>query len=94
MNPNSDSGVSASQIIALRQQPDALQAITDLLQVRRMGPADHIRTKHEVKAWLDEPTEQDVTQSLIERAGVRVRAQERVEAQKIRQKVRNGQRQQ
>jgi len=38
--------------MALRQEGDALRVITDRLRVKEMGPADHIRTKHEVKSFL------------------------------------------
>ena len=32
---------------------DAVRLITERLRVKEMGPADHIRTKHEVKAFVE-----------------------------------------
>jgi phage-related baseplate assembly protein len=42
-------------LLALRKEQglEALKTITDRLRVKDMGPADHIRTKHEVKAFLE-----------------------------------------
>ncbi|MDX2187163.1 MAG: hypothetical protein SFV32_09540 [Opitutaceae bacterium] len=45
--------VTVEQLMALRAGPDALRTISEALNVKRMGPADHIRTKHEVKRFLD-----------------------------------------
>jgi len=39
-------------LLALRQESDAIRVITERLKVKEMGPADHIRTKHEVKAFV------------------------------------------
>ena len=42
-------------LLALRKEQglEALKTITDRLRVKDMGPADHIRTKHEAKAFLE-----------------------------------------
>jgi hypothetical protein len=53
MNPKESSEVTVEILLALRQQPDALRLITEKLRVKEMGPADHIRTKHEVKAFME-----------------------------------------
>ena len=53
MSPNENPDLIAANLVALRNQPEALKAITERLKVKQMGPADHIRTKHEVKAWLE-----------------------------------------
>lgn len=53
MNPKDSSEVTAETLLALRQEPDALRLITEKLRVKEMGPADHIRTKHEVKAFVE-----------------------------------------
>jgi hypothetical protein len=53
MNPNENSDLTAANLITLRTQPDALKIITERLKVKQMGPADHIRTKHEVKAFIE-----------------------------------------
>ena len=52
MNPNEKPDLSVTRLLALRKENDAMQVITDLLKVKEMGPADHIRTKHEVKAFV------------------------------------------
>ena len=53
MNPKESSEVTVETLLALRQEPDALRLITEKLRVKEMGPADHIRTKHEVKAFME-----------------------------------------
>ena len=53
MNPKESSEVTVQTLLALRQQPDALRLITEKLRVKEMGPADHIRTKHEVKTFVE-----------------------------------------
>lgn len=53
MNTNDSSEISVSTLLALRQEPDALRIITERLKVKEMGPADHIRTKHEAKAFVE-----------------------------------------
>lgn len=53
MNPKESSEVTVETLLALRQQPDALRLITEKLRVKEMGPADHIRTKHEVKTFVE-----------------------------------------
>ena len=53
MIPNESSDLTAANLVALRNQPDALRVITERLKVKEMGPADHIRTKHEVKAFIE-----------------------------------------
>ncbi len=52
MNPEPSSELSPDALIALRLEADAVRAITERLKVKEMGPADHIRTKHEVKAFV------------------------------------------
>jgi hypothetical protein len=53
MNPVEASDPTAAALVALRNDPDAMRAITERLRVKEMGPADHIRTKHEVKAFVE-----------------------------------------
>jgi hypothetical protein len=53
MNPKENSELSVSTMLALRQESDALRVIAEKLRVKEMGPADHIRTKHEVKAFVE-----------------------------------------
>ena len=52
-NPNESSELNVATLLALRQEADAVRVITERLLVREMGPADHIRTKHEVKAFVE-----------------------------------------
>ena len=53
MNPVESSDLSPAILVALRNDPDAMRVITERLKVKEMGPADHIRTKHEVKAFVE-----------------------------------------
>lgn len=53
MNPNDSSNLNVTTLLALRQEGDALRVITERLKVKEMGPADHIRTKHEAKAFVE-----------------------------------------
>jgi hypothetical protein len=72
MNPNLDPQFKASDLIALRTSPDALKEITARLRAReKMGPADHIRTKHEVKAWLESSGDSKEAEEIVVRAQAR-----------------------
>ena len=71
MSPNRDPEVSAKVMLALRNEPEALKAITAQLRVKEMGPADHIRTKHEVKAWLETSGDVKEADAIIIRARAR-----------------------
>lgn len=53
MNSTNKPEVTAQTLLDLRKDPDAVRLITELLRVKEMGPADHIRTKHEVKAFVE-----------------------------------------
>lgn len=53
MNPSDSSDLNVTTLLTLRQGPDALRVITERLKVKEMGPADHIRTKHEAKAFVE-----------------------------------------
>lgn len=53
MNPKESSETTVQNLLALRQEDDALRVITEKLRVKEMGPADHIRTKHEVKTFIE-----------------------------------------
>jgi hypothetical protein len=67
MNPNDSSEISVTTLLALRREPDALRVITERLKVKEMGPADHIRTKHEVKAFV-ESGDLKAAEDLVKRA--------------------------
>ena len=71
MNPNDSSEISVTALLALRQAPDALRVITERLKVKEMGPADHIRTKHEVKAFV-ESGDAGAAEQLMKRAQERL----------------------
>ena len=71
MNPKQNSELSAKAMLALRDRPEALKKITDQLQVQAMGPADWIRTKHEVKAWLEASGNLKEAEAIIVRARAR-----------------------
>lgn len=53
MNPSESPEVTVQALLALRKENDAVRLITERLRVKEMGPADHIRTKHEVKAFVE-----------------------------------------
>jgi hypothetical protein len=76
MNPNDNTELSAATMLALRQESDALRIITERLKVRDMGPADHIRTKHEVKAFIELPGDLKEAAAIVERARARRTLQE------------------
>jgi hypothetical protein len=53
MKRNDKSEIDVSTLLSLRQERDAAQIIADRLRVTEMGPSDHIRTKHEVKLFIE-----------------------------------------
>jgi len=53
MNPQKSPEITVQTLLALRKENDAVRLITERLRVKEMGPADHIRTKHEVKAFVE-----------------------------------------
>jgi hypothetical protein len=67
MNPSESSDIDAKTLLALRQEGDAAQIIAERLKVKEMGPADHIRTKHEVKAFV-ESGDTKAAEELLKRA--------------------------
>lgn len=71
MNPNDNPDLTAANLVALRNQPEALKVITERLKVKQMGPADHIRTKHEVKAWLEAEGNLKEAEAIVTRARAR-----------------------
>lgn len=70
MNREKNPELSVQILMALRQEGDAVRVITDRLRVKEMGPADHIRTKHEVKAFVESGSE-SVAGVLLQRAAER-----------------------
>ncbi len=77
MNPKESSEISVQTLLALRQENDALRVITEKLRVKEMGPADHIRTKHEVKAFV-ESGDLKAAEALIRQSQMRVSASQRI----------------
>ena len=53
MNPQKSPEITVQTLLALRKEDVAVRLITERLRVKEMGPADHIRTKHEVKAFVE-----------------------------------------
>ena len=90
MNPKESSEISVQALLALRQENDALRVITEKLRVKEMGPADHIRTKHEVKAFV-ESGDTKAAEALIKQAQERISATQTV-ANKITETQKRGQR--
>jgi len=94
MNPNESSDLTAGKLVALRNLPDALKIITERLNVKQMGPADHIRTKHEVKAFIESAGDLKGAEAIIGRARVRRALQETHETtMKVAEDQRQGMRQ-
>jgi hypothetical protein len=77
MNPKESSEISVQTLLALRQESDALRVITEKLRVKEMGPSDHIRTKHEVKAFV-ETGDVKAAEALIKQASERTAAHQAV----------------
>lgn len=53
MNPAKNSELTVQTLLALRKENDAVRLITERLRVKEMGPADHIRTKHEARKFVE-----------------------------------------
>lgn len=70
MNPKETPELTVQALMTLRQEGDALRVITERLRVKEMGPADHIRTKHEVKAFVESGNE-SAAATLLQRAAER-----------------------
>ena len=77
MNPKETSTITVQTLLTLRQESDALRLITEKLQVKEMGPADHIRTKHEAKAFV-ETGDVKAAEALIKQASERTAAHQAV----------------
>jgi hypothetical protein len=71
MNEKDSYEITEKALAALRLEEDAVRIISERLGVREMGPADHIRTKHEVKAFVDSPGGENEAHALITRARAR-----------------------
>jgi hypothetical protein len=68
MNPEDSSDLNAATLVALRSATDAVRIITERLKVKEMGPADHIRTKHEVKSFVEGAGDIATAEGLLKRA--------------------------
>ncbi|HWZ94566.1 MAG TPA: hypothetical protein VNW30_05170 [Opitutaceae bacterium] len=71
MKSEESSNLNATTLVALRSATDAVRVITERLKVKEMGPADHIRTKHEVKAFVEGVGDLSVAEQLLQRARLR-----------------------
>ncbi len=93
MSPKKSSDFTAADLLASRGQPEALKAITEKLGVKEMGPADHIRTKHEVKAFLEAAGDAKEAEAIVSRARARRELwQTQTIAQNLTQRQQRGQR--
>lgn len=68
MNPDESLDPDAATLVALRAVSDAVRVITEHLKVKEMGPADHIRTKHEVKTFVEAAGDVKAAEELLKRA--------------------------
>lgn len=71
MSTKKNSEFTSADLVAMRGQSEALKAITEKLRVKEMGPADHIRTKHEVKAFLEAAGDAKEAEAIVMRARAR-----------------------
>lgn len=83
-NPNDPAAVTAETLAELRQHPDAIRLISEKLQVKSMGPADHIRTKHEVRTFI-QAGNAALARQLVANAHARVEAAQQ-QSHEIKQK--------
>ena len=90
MNPKENSTITVQTLLTLRQESDALRLITEKLQVKEMGPADHIRTKHEAKAFV-ETGDVKAAEALIKQASERTAAHQAI-ANRMTEQQERGQR--
>jgi hypothetical protein len=78
MNPEESSDLNVATLVALRSATDAVRIITERLKVKEMGPADHIRTKHEVKSFVEGAGDLSAAEVLLERARIRREATQKI----------------
>jgi hypothetical protein len=90
MNSKDRPVLTVESLLAMRSEPDAIRVITERLGVKDMGPADHIRTKHEVKAFV-ESGDETAAKTLLNRSTKRLSEQNslRISASQ-RSSIRNG----
>jgi hypothetical protein len=81
MNKKDPYEITEETLASLRVGEDAVRIITEKLGVKEMGPADHIRTKHDVKAFVASG-DQDAARELLKAASTRRDLHQR-EAMKI-----------
>lgn len=84
MNPEKSPELTVQTLLALRKEDDAVRLITERLRVKEMGPADHIRTKHEVKAFIESGSE-SAANTILKRAAERCSVGRRL-AEKVSQR--------
>lgn len=90
MNPKESLEVTTEILLALRKESNALRLITEKLRVKEMGPADHIRTKHEAKAFVESGSIQ-AAETLLHQAQIRIKESQAV-ANRMTEQQKRGQR--
>ncbi|MBL9188348.1 MAG: hypothetical protein JNK23_12760 [Opitutaceae bacterium] len=90
MKPKESSEISVQTLLTLRQESDALRVITEKLRVKEMGPSDHIRTKHEVKAFV-ESGDAKAAEALIKQVSERTAAHQAITNRMTEQRQRSQQ---
>ena len=86
MNPDESLDSSAATLVALRSTSDAVRIITERLKVKEMGPADHIRTKHEVKAFVEAAGDVREAEELLKRVRARREMNQRIATKIVQQR--------
>lgn len=89
MNPEKSPEITVQTLLALRKEDDAVRLITERLRVKEMGPADHIRTKHEVKAFVESIAGNGEAEKIIRDASMRRAASSQSQTIDLRQKRAN-----
>jgi hypothetical protein len=72
MDPTESFDPAAATLVALRNDPDAMRAITERLKVTDIGPAEHFPTEHEVKQFVELAGDVGAAEELLRRARERV----------------------
>ena len=77
MNEKEPFEITEETLASLRLKEDPVRIISEKLGVKQMGPADHIRTKHDIKAYVESGKLEDA-QALLKHAQERRRVSQSI----------------